>query len=93
MPVNIWKSYKYVNYRIRNTYFIFSYFVVHVIHMIFIYSQSRHLFLPYTPNKLSYRELHREQRHILGGLLYLRCGGGGAPVAILSWVCKVKSTL
>jgi len=23
----------------------------------------------------------------------LRSGGGGAPVAILSWVCKVKSTL
>ena len=90
MPVNIGKSYKYVNCRIRN---IFCFFL-------FCSSCNSHDFHIFTVKTLilalpilSYRELHGEQRHILGGLLYLRCGGGGAPVAILSWVCKVKSTL
>ena len=91
MPVNIGKSYKYVNCRIRN---IFCFFL-------FCSSCNSHDFHIFTVKTLilalpilSYRDqLHGEQRHILGGLLYLRCGGGGAPVAILSWVCKVKSTL
>ena len=29
----------------------------------------------------------------MSNVIDLQTGGGGAPVAILSWVCSVKSTL